>query len=183
LADLDMKAKRYEQATRRYEKMVRVSPRKAAIYAGLGFAYGELNRHRESAENYKKAIKNGAKDPRLRYNLAYTYAQLGKTKEAMVEYEKYASLHPTVEVLNILVDYYMKEKRYDNAVRSYKKMIELAPRKASVYSSLGYAYGLKGDADRAIEHYKLSLRYDPEDDEVYQSLGAAYEKKEMYADA
>jgi tetratricopeptide (TPR) repeat protein len=62
-------------------------------------------------------------------------------------------------------------------------MIELAPRKASSYSSLGYVYGLKGDADREIEYYKLSLRHDPEDDEVYQNLGAAYEKKEMYADA
>jgi tetratricopeptide (TPR) repeat protein len=184
LADMDMRAKRYEQATRRYERMLLVSTQKAQTYASLGFAYGELNKHKEAAENYKKAIKNGAKYPQLHFNLAYTYAQLGKTKEAMVEYEKYASLHPTAEVLDILADYYMKEKRYDSAVKSYKKMIELAPPgKASVYASLGYVYGLKGDTDREIEYYKLSLHRDPEDDEVYQSLGAAYEKKEMFADA
>ena len=183
LADMDMKAKRYEKAIEWYEKIVKVSPKKALIFANLGYAYGELHRHKESVENYEKAIKKGAKDPNLQYNLAYAYDQLGRTKEAIKEYEKHLRVNPTVDVLNILAEYYMKEKQYDDALRCYKKMTELAPKKASPYSSMGYLYGLIGDTDKEMQYYKMSLRYDPEDYDVYQSLGAAYEKKEMYADA
>jgi superkiller protein 3 len=163
--------------------MVKVSPKKAAIYANLGFAYGALNKHRESAENYEKAIKSGANDQQLQYNLAYAYDQQGRVKEAMRGYEKYARTHPTVDVLSTLAEYYLKEKQYDNAIRSYKKITELDPKRAAPYSSLGYVYGLKGDTDKEIEYYKISLRYDTEDDAVYQNLGAAYEKKGLYADA
>ncbi len=183
LADMDMKAKRYEQAIRRYDKVVKATPKKAALYINLGFAYGELNKYRESAENYEKAIKYGAKDNNLHYNLAYAYDQLGRTKESIKEYEKAAALHPTVDVLSILADYYLKDKQYDNAIRCYKKITELAPKRAAAYSSLGHVYGLKGESDREIEYYKISLRYDAEDDLVYQNLGAAYEKKEMYGEA
>ncbi|MDO8721870.1 MAG: tetratricopeptide repeat protein [Syntrophales bacterium] len=183
LADMDMKAKRYEKAIEWYEKIVKVSPKKALIFANLGYAYGELHRHKESVENYEKAIKKGAKDPNLQYNLAYAYDQLGRTKEAIREYEKHSRVNPTVDVLNILAEYYMKERQYDNALRSYKKMTELAPKKAAPYSSMGYVYGLMGDTDKEMQYYKMALRYDPEDSDVYQSLGAAYEKKEMYADA
>ena len=71
----------------------------------------------------------------------------------------------------------MKEKQYDKAIRIYRKLIEQNPKKASYYSGIADAYGLKGDLDRQIENYRMSLKFDPEDDEVYADLGAAYEKK------
>jgi tetratricopeptide (TPR) repeat protein len=77
----------------------------------------------------------------------------------------------------------MKEKRYDSAIKIYNKMTALNPKNATVYSSLGYVYGLKNDIEKEIEYYKISLRYDAENDDVYLHLGAAYEKKGMYQDA
>lgn len=183
LADIEFKNKRYSESVKLYEKIAKSSPRKAFIYANLGFAYGELKKLKQSSENYEKAIKYGIKDLQIHYNLAYTYDKLGRKKEAIQEYEKYASSHPTMDILDILADYYMKEKRYENAIRIYKKMTALNPKRASAYSSLGYVYSLKNDIDREIEYYKISLRYDAEDDNVYLNLGAAYEKKGMYGDA
>jgi superkiller protein 3 len=108
---------------------------------------------------------------------------MGKTKESIPMYEKMASKKPTAEVLNVLADAYMREKLYDKAIRTYKKLIEMNPKKAAYYASAGYAYGLNGDPDRQIEYYTMSLKFDPEDDEVYANLGAAYEKKGLYAEA
>ncbi len=45
LADLHFKAKRFGEAAPLYEKVVKTSPRKAAIYSRLGFAYAELKKH------------------------------------------------------------------------------------------------------------------------------------------
>ncbi len=183
LADIEIKNKRYGEAIKIYEKVVKSSPRKASIYAQLGYAYGELKKYRQSSLYYEKAIKQGIKDPQVHYNLAYTYDKLGKTKEAMREYEKLASAHPNTESLDHLADYYMKEKRYDSAIKIYRKMTALNPKNASAYSSLGYVYGLKNDIENEIECYKISLKHDAEDDDVYLQLGAAYEKKGMYEDA
>jgi pentatricopeptide repeat protein len=142
-----------------------------------------LKNHALSAENYQKAIKLGAKDPRINQSLAQAYSQTGKTKESIVMYEKLAAAKPTTETLNALADAYMKEKLYDKAIRAYRKLIEMNPKKAGYYSSAAYAYGLAGDLEKQIEYYRLSLRYDPEDDEVYISLGAAYEKKGLFQEA
>jgi tetratricopeptide (TPR) repeat protein len=183
LADMDLRAKRFAQAIRRYERMVKIAPKRAAGYANLGFAYGELNKHQQAVENYEKAIKNGAKEPQLLYNLAYSNEQLGRTKEAIRGYEKYAALHPTAPVLNILAEYYLKEKQYDSALKQYKKITELDPKNAAAYAGSAYVYALKGDVVKEIEYYKLAVRYDPEDDASHLNLGGAYESREMYADA
>jgi tetratricopeptide (TPR) repeat protein len=98
-------------------------------------------------------------------------------------YEQYAARHSNRDVLNILSEYYLKEKLYDKALSIYRRLLTLDPKKASVYANLGYVYGLKGDLDKAIEYYKLSLKYDAEDDVVHVNLGMAYEKKGMLAEA
>ena len=183
LADIDFKNKRYGEAIRVYEKILKSSPRKASIHANLGFAYGELKKYKLSSEYYEKAIKYGMKDSQVHYNLAYTYDKLGRKKEAIREYEYVASSHPNMDVLDILAEYYTDEKQYENAIKIYKKMIAINPKRATAYSGLGYVYGLRNDIDKEIEYYKISLRHDAEDDDVYLSLGKAYEKKGMYQDA
>ena len=60
----------------------------------------------------------------------------------------------------------MKKKSYGKAIDAYKRMIKIDSTRAELYSSLGYAYGKKGDTDKAIANYKISLSYDREDDMV-----------------
>jgi tetratricopeptide (TPR) repeat protein len=183
LADIEFKNKHYAEAIRAYEKILKSSPRKASIHANLGFAYGELKKYKLSSENYEKAIKYGMKDSQVHYNLAYTYDKLGRKKDAIREYEHVAATHPNMDVLDILAEYYTDQKQHENAIKIYKKMIAINPRRAAAYSGLGYVYGLKNDIDKEIEYYKVSLKYDAEDDDAYLSLGKAYEKKGMYQDA
>ena len=97
----------------------------------MGFAYGELKKYDASAENYEKAIKQGAKSSNVHYNLAYTYGKLGKEKEAIAQYEKTSPL--TKEVLSIIAQYYLKEKKYETAIKYYKKIVVLEPKKAASY--------------------------------------------------
>lgn len=183
LADINFKNKKYKDAIELYEKIVKSSSHKAAIYTNLGFGYGELKKYKQSLECYEKAKKYGMKNPQMRHNLANAYDKLGGRKETIKQYEKIALSRPTMDVLDSLAAYYMNAKQYDNAIRTYKKMIVLNPRKASVYSSLGYVYGLKKNTEKEIEYYNLSLKYDSENDDVYFNLGDAYEKKGMFQEA
>ena len=183
LADFDFRNKRYSEAIKAYEKLLISIPKNPSIHANLGFAYGELKKYKQSSEHYEKAIKYGIKDPKVRYNLAYTYDRLGRKKDAIREYEHIASSGPNMEVLDILAEYYTDEKQYENAIKTYKRMIAINSKRAVAYSGLGYVYGLRNDTDKEIEYYRVSLKYDRENDDVYLSLGKAYEKKGMYQDA
>jgi tetratricopeptide (TPR) repeat protein len=183
LANIYFNHKRYDQAIRIYERIVKGSPKKASIYANLGFAYGELKKYKSSAENYEKALSSGNKDPQVRYNLAATYDKLKRTNQSINAYEKLAAVQPTVEILNILAQHYVSEKHYEKAIQTYRKLINLEPRKATHYINLGQIYGLMGDVDKEIIAYKSALKKDAEDDGAHLNLGVAYEKKALYQEA
>jgi tetratricopeptide (TPR) repeat protein len=86
-------------------------------------------------------------------------------------------------VLSILAHSYLKEKKCAQAVKYYKKIVDIEPKKAGSYEGLGYAYASCNDVDKAIKNYRIALRYDREDDELYANLGEAYEKKGLYQEA
>jgi tetratricopeptide (TPR) repeat protein len=113
--------------------------------------------------------------------LAYTYNKLGREKDAIAEYEKITPM--TKETLAIIAQYYLKVKKFDEAIKDYKKIVALEPKKAASYASLGYAYSVRGDTEKAIENYLIAINHDREDDEVYANLGEAYEKKGLYKEA
>jgi len=183
LADLAFRNGRYAQAVRLYEQLAGKTAQKGKIYANLGYAYGELNQLGHSAKYYEKAIKAGVKDEKVAYNLAVTYEKMGNEKAAAALYGKAAGQKPSVESLNRLADYYIKTGRYDQAVKTYQRLLKLGGKKSGVYADLGYVYGLRGELDKAIESYKTSLRYDSEESDVYTRLGGVYEKKGMLDEA
>lgn len=53
----------YEEALLSYEKALRLCPRKASIYAAIGFTYHLQHRLTEATENYLLAISYDAHDP------------------------------------------------------------------------------------------------------------------------
>ena len=110
-----------------------------------------MKKYAVSAENYEKAIKQGVNSSNVHYNLAYTYGKLGKGKEAIAQYEKISP--PTKEVLIIIAQYYLKEKKYETAIKYYQKIVALEPKKAASYASLGYAYAARSNWNKAIENY------------------------------
>ncbi len=183
LADLDFKERRYGAAVKKYEQLARSSPPRPSIYANLGYAYTELKNYAESAKNYEKALKAGAKDPQIYYNLGFAYEKLGREKDAIGAYEKYEKDKPSLQVTQTLAELYLSEKRYDQAIQAYRKLIRNNPKKAAWYASLGYVYGRKNDINNEIENYRTALRYDPEDDETCYRLAEAYERKGMYEEA
>jgi len=183
LADLDLKERRYGEAVKKYEQLVHSSTTNPSVYANLGYAYSELKNYAQSVKYYEKAVKAGIKDFQIYYNLGFVYEKLGRERDAIRAYEKYEKEKPSPEMTQIMARLYLGEKKYDQAIQAYRKLIKKNPKKAAWYTSLGYAYGRKGDINNEINSYKTALRYDPEDDETYYHLAEAYERKGMYEEA
>lgn len=72
---------------------------------------------------------------------------------------------------------------YDEAIRYFKKAIDLNPSDAESYYSRGTAYFHKGQNDEAISDYTMALEINPGDAKAYYNRGIAYCKKSQYDQA
>jgi len=75
-----------------------------------------------------------------------------------------------------------ENSQFDDAIKSFKKAVELNPKHSMALYELGVIYEQQKDYDKAIMNYTESLRV-KENSEAFQSLGVCYMKKGMYKEA
>jgi len=75
------------------------------------------------------------------------------------------------------------QKKTDDAIEVYKKVLELDPKNAEYMAYMGYLYYEKDDFLEAIELFNKALDIDPEAPFVYFLLGNAYSRIGRIVDA
>ena len=131
------------------------------------------------ANNGKLAATNivlhhyGNADPKIARKKREFYLELCRKK---VEQKKDDSSYFELGVL------YKENKDFDNAIKSFKKTIELNPKHSNALYELGVVYEQQKNYDEAIKNYTASLRI-KENSEAFQNLGVCYLKKGMFKEA
>jgi len=74
-------------------------------------------------------------------------------------------------------DAYDETGKYDKAITSYSKAIELDPNHALSYYNRGCAYGEIGEYDKAIADYNKAIELNPNDSLAYYNRGLACSKR------
>lgn len=69
---------------------------------------------------------------------------------------------------------YMRAGNYQEAVRAFRKEIEMDPKNESAYSMLGVAYGACGDIKRSVSSFQTAISINPEYALAYYNLGNEY---------
>ncbi len=77
---------------------------------------------------------------------------------------------------------YKENDNFDDAIKSFKKTIELNPKHSMALYELGVIYEQQKNYDEAIKYYTESLRV-KENSEAFQNLGVCYLKKGMLKEA
>jgi len=77
---------------------------------------------------------------------------------------------------------YKENNNFDDAIKSFKKAIELNPKHNMALYELGVVYEKQNEHDLAIKNYTESLRVS-ENSEAFQNLGVCYLKKGMLKEA
>ncbi|WP_169703464.1 tetratricopeptide repeat protein [Candidatus Kuenenia stuttgartensis] len=76
-----------------------------------------------------------------------------------------------------------KKNRFDDAIKSYKKVLETQPDDPVLYNNLGAAYTETGKLDEAIAALKKSIQLNPKIPMSHKNLEFAYRKKGLIEDA
>lgn len=107
---------------------------------------------------WKKAEAIAPLDERSRFTLAMAYVKLNRSDWARPELEKLAAAQPR----NPLYLYWLGRLDYDarnyaSAIDSLQKVIELDPKMARAYDSLGLCYDYLGKFDEAVKVYDRAV--------------------------
>jgi len=136
---------------------------KSTNYQEIGYALKGLKRYDEAISYFDKAI---AADPD--YTLPYkergnSWYKKEEYQKALNDYNKYASLRDDIEDVDFYYDKAWCEnelEKYNDAVESLKKCIELDNTYADAYSELGFScYKLHRD-EEALSYYRAANYYD-----------------------
>jgi tetratricopeptide (TPR) repeat protein len=96
----------------------------------LGQACAQLNRFPEAATHLKKAVRLDPSHARAHYLLALVLASQGLAAEAVEYYEKAVTLQPAIDssvnLHTLLADIYARAGRFEDAVRSAERALQLA---------------------------------------------------------
>ncbi len=94
---------------------------------------------------------------------------------------KAAQDHPSFPKLhhNLGLAYLSKEK-FDDAIGSYRSLLQLEPKHVPAINNLGTAYARKGDLENAISWYKQALVLSPNYAQAHGNLGSLNIKIEQY---
>ena len=66
----------------------------------------------------------------------------------------------------LLAHLLLNEKRYEEAIDTYKRSLELTENKTMVYVFIANAYMLNSDMKSAIEYYRLAMKSTKDNDEI-----------------
>ncbi|HUV60212.1 MAG TPA: tetratricopeptide repeat protein [Desulfatiglandales bacterium] len=76
-----------------------------------------------------------------------------------------------------------KEGNYEEAIKYFKKIIDISPNMAMAYYNLGLSYLRTGNIEEALSSLKRALELKPDMVITYFALGECYVQKEMFDEA
>ena len=118
---------------------------------------------------------------RSRYQDFY---RVGKLKEAETAVEFFLSKFPyDTKGLTFAGNLYFKLTRFENAIKTFNKILEMDPFSIQALSNLGTAYYRNGAIDNAIESYKKALKLKPDLSVIRFNLASIYLKNNKWQDA
>jgi len=134
------------------------SSRSAKLLAMAGGIFFLDGQYLQAAIAWKKAEAIAPLDDRNRFTLAMAYVKLNRRDLARPELEKLAA----TQGQNPLFLYWLgrldyDERNYTSAITRLQKVIELDPKMARAYDTLGLCFDYLGKFDEAVKNYNRAI--------------------------
>lgn len=151
----------YAWARSQYDKLMEGTPDLAVAHTAMAIAYNQGGYLNEAVHHYRQAIENDSSYVDAYTNLGKVYTDTEAFELAADAYEKVLTLSPPEEQLsrihlNLGVSY-MGMDRIDDAIRAWKRAVELSPDYMDAYMNLGTAYQNKNMPDSTRTVWERAL--------------------------
>lgn len=172
LADHYADKKEFKMAIENYEKVLAINDKNEGVYKKLAVLYVENGEKEKAIDVFKKAIYEDAEYARIYQKIRDVLKQKNDTETLETLYwialnfkSKESKESKDFNHYLQLGNDYSDLKKYNAAISSYQKALELKPVYGTaitpVYENMGIAYRKKGDYDAAIDRFQKALKLKP----------------------
>lgn len=145
----------------------------ASVYSQLGNIYMKSENYVKALQQFEKATQLNPKDVSLLTSLAFCQDKTGSIDAAILTYEQAVAMNPAADKeYKLLGDLYTKQKKNENALRSYKKYLEKNSDNA-IAVMIGDGALAKKDFAEAIKYYAMVKGTDDQKPEYLLNYGQA----------
>lgn len=150
---------RAAEAAAEYEAALRLEPRSAADWSGLGYADVLSNRPKDAVTACRRALDLSPNLADAHNHLGIALAQLGQAPEAIAEFEAALRCQPTFpDAHNNLGNMLLNAGRISEAIAQYESALQENPDYADAENNLGVALTRAGHPEAAAAHFEAAKR-------------------------
>jgi superkiller protein 3 len=178
----------FETSVAYFKKAVELDPDDSYIWTQFGITLARMGRYSDALSVFQKALAIEPKYIVARWNLALTYRALGCYEDALAELQTCIHLDPDSEYIKDEIHYQLGLCYFDmgwtlEALREFKKHVELFPEDIWAHLSIGNCYLDLGWTDESINKYKEIINAYPGFIPAYNSLAVSLAEKGWYDEA
>ena len=164
LADQELANQQYAEAESYYRRSLSVQPDNSLFYVGLGEALLGEKQDEAAITSFKKALSINPNEPIALLQVSKSEILAGESQQAL------AHLNPLLRVnfppkQKALIQWLWgvaaeNNRDFQTAIKSFKNAIQLDPKNAAYYASLGDLYANLSQWDQALLELNKSLAFD-----------------------
>lgn len=172
LGDIYYDMKDYNKSARYYEKATRLNPWSFRDYFSLGEVYYVMKEPQKAANAYVNACEIKPDHLQAHINAAKSYYEIKDIDSAMQYIEQAENIYPGAsEVQKILGDIFEFQKNHEQAIRAYKRALEIDSNNPDIMLALAVAYLRDNRTNSAKELLISVMQAQPENNAALQYLG------------
>ena len=155
-----------EEAIREYRKALEVSPDLQGVHFAIGNLYWVKNLDEEALVELENELKIDPHHPNALYEIADIFYKRGQLNDAEEFYLRSLKHDPGIVEAYLGVErIYSTRNDHEKALKSLRKVVELAPENATPHYRMATIYRKLGDATKAREAMSTFQRLKREQDE------------------
>lgn len=175
------RAGRSDEAVDLYRTIIAKRPDTEDAYRKLALVYWRAGQPRMAIETLEAALRNGVTQSEVRIKLGQYLAESGQAAKAIALLEQETGQDP--DALMALGNAYVGAGRNADAVRTFRRLLDLDPNNALAYQNLGTAQLQAKGLKEAEASLRRAVQLDPSLAGAYTALGVVLATSGRKADA
>lgn len=165
--DVLFRMKRYGDALSAYNKAIDIDPVHKDSWYSKGLTLGEMGRYNEAIDSLDNVLSIDPNYEGAWLRKGIIYEKWGMNQSALEAYDMENEINPESSALLSKADLLIKMGRYDDALNTINKKIELSPDIGSLWRKKGNILDIQGKYAQAIEAYNASIEINENDSLVW----------------
>lgn len=158
LADLYKSTQQYDKVVEVFESLIAIYPNKIDYRYDLAMTYIIIGEYKKAIDTYNQIEGIIGITEEVSMKKRSLWSKLNKLDKAIAEIERLVDEHPyNPRYLQILAESYVIVEKYNEALETYERVVEINPENPYIHISLSDLYRKTGDTEKAYEELKLGF--------------------------